>query len=94
MKTPPINMVYPFVVVAGEESVKLGPLQWKLLNYMLEHRGELLTPYVIYRDVWKLHPAAIRIKNAGAIASSLTRISEAVPVVLIGRVRHKGWALL
>lgn len=65
-----------------------------LLNYLLEHRGEMMTAFQIYRDVWRLPPAVIRLKNNSAIFTCLTRVTTAIPDVIIAKVQNRGWALL
>lgn len=94
MKTPPISLKYPYATVAGEKEVKLRRREWLLLNYMLHHRGELLTTFQIYRDVWELHPSVIRLKNNSAISTTLSRLQDTLPEVIIAKVNLRGWALL
>lgn len=94
MKTPPINMKYPFATVAGEKEVKLRRREWLLLNYMLYHRGELLTAYQIYTYVWELTPVVIRKKTNSAICTNINRLRDALPELIIARVHRRGWALL
>lgn len=94
MKTPPINMVYPFATVAGEKEVELRRREWMLLDYLLQHRGELVTAFQVYRDVWRLPPSVIRLKDNGAIQTTLTRLRDAIPELIIAKVNRRGWALL
>lgn len=93
MKTPPINMKFPFAIPPGEDGVKLRPREWNLLLYLLEHRGEVVTAEDIYRDVYRLHPSAWPSRPSG-IFSQLARLRDNAPFVLIARLREIGWVLV
>lgn len=94
MKTPPINMVYPYATVAGEDEVELRRrLEWLALDYLLNRRGEVITAYDMAINVWRQQPAAARQFGDGMVRTVISRLRSKIPELLIGRVINIGWVL-
>jgi DNA-binding response OmpR family regulator len=93
MRTPEIRFDFPFIWIDGE-MLELLPKQFRLLEYLYEHRGELKRAFDIYVDVWKLPSPVIRTKGEGAIATAISRIRVELPEVIIARSRGLGWVLV
>jgi DNA-binding response OmpR family regulator len=94
MKTPALRLSFPNVWTDnGDYVVGLRPLEYRLLDYMLEHRGEVVTAYECAIHVWERNPAAASAFGDGMVRTVLSRLRAKLPELLIGRVRGVGWVL-
>ena len=75
--------------------LELSPREFDLLQYLLEHRGEVVTRSMLARDVWKYNSRATPIDNIVDVQMSRLRekVDKPYEVSLIKTVRGVGFTL-